>query len=232
MKRNTFIKLLVAFAAGLILCGIGAGVCVMEFASLEIVEANTETNSASKEYTLPENEKLFIDDRHDTEIIADTAIEAGKMRIDLEYNGRADVDFGTIKNMYLCEASYSDDEFDEEYDVDFENTEHGEKITRVSVKGLNIPGYSYSTDDAYNLRQFMEHLKNKEIYVPNNILPKMKIYYNPADEGRIVCLGQYDKEVWLEEGSIIDDITNEVQPADIPSETTTYITTETTTSAK
>lgn len=147
MKRNTFFKLLAGFAAGLIICGIGAGVCVMEITSLRVAEASEELSSQEKEYTLPDGEKLYIDGwRSNINIIQDDNIPAGTMKIIAEYTGDTEISFNDIEDVYLCEkkssSTFDDDDIEDEIEARIEK-----RVEERMEKYFDENGYEYDEDE-------------------------------------------------------------------------------------
>ena len=234
MKLNTFIKLLIAFAAGLVICGIGAGVCVMEITSLEIVRASEQTKITEKDYTLPKGEKLYIDGWcRNMEVVKDEAVPKGTIKIAAEYSEGTELTFHDIENMYLCEEKVGshekeyyydndDPDFDDDLGLDedvyryIEEDDEDIDVIRHDVKGLYIPDYSFTDDDEWNeFQKMLEYLKNKQVYVPSDRISGVKIYCNPADSGKITCLCKKDgNRAWLENGSVYDETYEEETPAE------------------
>ena len=221
MKLNTFFKLLTCFCAGLVLCGVGAGVTVMEITSLKVVEAGSENSTKEKIYELPDGKKLYIDGGDSVQTIKDESIPQGSVKLVAEYPKSCEITFNEIEDMYLCETkrSFRIDEDEEKFeDLDIEDLEdldyydrddneyYTDDIERRSVKGLFFPNYSSDSNEWREITQILEHLKDKEIYVPGNRSPKYSFYINPADSGKIVFLWtRTNSNAWLEESGFISD---------------------------
>ena len=126
MKRESFIKLLAAFAVGLILCGVGLGVLILEISTLKPAETNTAAAEQSRDYVLPEGKKLYVDGYH-AKVVTDENIPAGTMKMTAKYQDGSNIVFDEIKEVYLCEETYKN-----------------EDSANVSIAGLvNIDAHDY-----------------------------------------------------------------------------------------
>ncbi|MBQ9519235.1 MAG: hypothetical protein IJR59_05015 [Firmicutes bacterium] len=213
MRRNTFFKLLLGFVAGLIICGVGVGVFLMEITSLEVVRADDEVCKTEREYKLPQGKKLYIDGwSSNVYTIEDESIPAGTMKCVVEHGESTQVNFWEIENMYLCELNENDDDWDYDWDEDYEK----EQSVRHRVQGLWMPDISIGDEDDWNeFRKMLDSLKEKKVYIPGENI-RINLYLNPADAGQVVCLWKHgEEEVWLENGEVYEDDVNAVAEEEI-----------------
>ena len=230
MKKNALIKLLVCFLLGVILCGVGTGVCVMEIFSLDVVNAGEEPSFTEKEYTLPSEGKLYIEGMDGfSSVSEDESLPQGTMKFVVEYTGKPYVEIFDICNMDLCENPIAEDSFDEEFDIDDEEFD-GETIIRHRVNGIQAPSVMYGDEDWNEFRQMFEYLRKRKLYVPEH-RRNLTVYINPADKDRLVFLFD-SNNAWLENGGYYSEsIAETPTSAETVTETTTAAVTVTETAA-
>ena len=149
MKRESFIKLLAAFAVGLILCGVGLGVLILEISTLKPAETNTAAAEQSRDYVLPEGKKLYVDGYH-AKVVTDENIPAGTMKMTAKYPDGSNIVFDEIKEVYLCEETYKNADSANVNIAGLVNIDahdyDGRESASVSVPGVSIEAHDYEDD--------------------------------------------------------------------------------------
>ncbi|MBQ9605139.1 MAG: hypothetical protein IJR45_06970 [Firmicutes bacterium] len=189
MKANGFMRILSVFITGLVLCGVGAGVCIAEWTQFKIVRETDEETHFTQTYQLPENEPLYIDNVSDV-LVLDESVNEGEAVMDVVFSENYTFDFKPITRQKLAE-----------FNTDGTHREW-------SVKALVMPEYERradARDDMYYFKQMISHLRSKEIYVHVDSIPAYTVKINPKDRDRIICVWDHNKLMLTDADEVIDD---------------------------
>ncbi len=169
----------VLFLAGLVLCGVGAGILFYEISSIEYVKADNAEKNVTDEFTLklPESgyvyyENITYSKVSNFTITEDNNIPAGEIKYVINHNGEY-TDFNTkITNEY--------------YIYDTGNM----YISEHRVNYLNPLNYRYIDDGnaMTDFKELMYQIKNKRIIENGEKGYDVKIMVNPADRNRLIEL--------------------------------------------
>lgn len=189
MKTNIFMRILSLFVTGLVLCGVGAGVCVAEWSQFRIVQESDPEAHFMQVYQLPEGEPLYFDTFSDI-ITLDENAKEGEITLDAVYSENYEFDFEPIKRCKLAE--FTDDKSHKEW----------------TVKGLVLPEYAPSDDapgDMHYFKQMINHLRDKEIYIHVENVPHYSLIVNPKDRDRIICVADHDDLMLADINAVIGE---------------------------
>lgn len=182
---NFYIKMAVSCAVGIVLMGIGSGICFMEFSGLKVVNAEEETTTDENVYIFPQNgEPVYIP--FNVDIMEDSETEKGNFVLTAEHSRGKSI-FNDIQKEYM---------------------DDNDSIRQVYV--LDEPFFtSEGGDDFEHFQSIISHLKDKQIYVYSYKMPEYTIKVNPEDREKLVQLNKHPEltieyEYTLEDG--VDDI--------------------------
>lgn len=189
MKLNFLKNMTIIFVVGLILCGIGIGISIVELYQFDYVVNDTNDNfNVSKEMLidLPDNNApVYYEDinnhRNDCnsfEIKEDESVPVGHIKYVVNHNG-------TIDNIGTDISS-------DKYIYDNENL----FISEHKVNYLEPISYSYSQElnqsDFDSFKEILNNYKSKKIVKnADNHNFNIIIYVNPEEKGRLIKLKDY-----------------------------------------
>lgn len=189
MKTNGFMRILAIFITGLVLCGVGGGVCIAEWMQLKVVQGADNEVHFEHIYQLPEGEPLYFDQNSDI-LKVDENVKEGELVFGATYSENYDFEFKPVERCKLAE-------FDK----------YG-KHKEWTVKGLEMPDWTRKAeapDDLDYLKQAVSRLKNKEVYVHVDSVPAFEVKINPKDRERVVCVWDHENLELADIDSVIED---------------------------
>lgn len=167
MKSKLIKSMIIVFAAGLLLCGIGVGVAFAEIKSFEVIEGSGGEYSKSVVVNLPQGtEKIYL--REYFNIIKDETVGADEFVVDFKSDDEIISAEAYIRNdLYLYNYG---DRYISEHKVNYLET-----------------GFYTNDNDWNDFKETLDNIKNKKIYLDNRE-NKCVIRVNPSNFERIVVV--------------------------------------------
>lgn len=176
MKSKFYKKAALAFIIGLLLCGAGAGVCVAEYSQLKIVKQTEEATEDEFEYDLPKGESLYLKGYGRIKLSVDEKVPSGKLILKVKHGIDSTVEKNDISSETIVQ-------------YDREN----EKENKWQVKTLEMPDVELTdAGGSFDLSEFSDHFKKKEIYYKCNFETEYTVLVNPADKENVIRMWLHD----------------------------------------
>lgn len=189
MKLNFAKYMGILFAAGLVLCGVGAGVFIAELNSIQYVKADNNTVTDEIIIKLPENEPVYYNreifgSEGKFNIIEDSSVPTGQIKYMIINHNIKYTDFNTkiTKEFYIYDTGNM-------------------YISEHTVNYLERLDYIYDDykTDMMRVKEFIGQIKNRVIVDDTDYGFDVAIKINPVDSNRLIELNDYQELVTYRE---------------------------------